>query len=117
MYVVNNVCGSGLQAVIVGSQSILSGNADLVVVGATESATHNPQLTFLLTDVSVESLDSDGLFCALAEKSMGVICEGLAKENNVSRKEQDEYTAERHRRAYVAFGAGGAIAIAVEATE
>ena len=105
-YGVNNVCGSGLQAVIVGSQSILAGNADLVVVGATESATYNPRLTFSLTDVSVESLESDGLFCALAEKSMGVICESLAKDNNVSRKEQDEYTAESHRRACAARDTG-----------
>lgn len=101
-YVVNNVCGSGLQAVICGVQKFLAEEADVLIAGATESATHNPQLIFSKEGKPEESLLKDGLFCNLAQKSMGEICEALAKTKGISREEQDRYALESHRRAVFA---------------
>ena len=101
-YVVNNVCGSGLQAIISGIQKILAEDAGIVIAGAAESATHNPQLIFRQDADMVESLINDGLFCSLAGKHMGEICDDLAKKNKISRMQQDEYALESHRRACAA---------------
>lgn len=105
-YVVNNVCGSGLQAVVLGAQKILAEGDDFVLAGAAESATHNPQLVFQPAGDPVESLLRDGLLCPLAGKYMGDICEELAKEKDISRQKQDEYSFESHRRACAARAAG-----------
>jgi acetyl-CoA acetyltransferase family protein len=101
-YTVNNVCGSGLQAIILGIQRILVEDAGIVIAGATESATHNPVLINKNNDEQKDSLQWDGLFCSLAEKPMGDICEGLAKEKDISRRKQDEYALESHKRACIA---------------
>jgi len=100
-YVVNNVCGSGLQAVILAAQKIKTQEADIVIAGATESATHNPTLLNRNKEEQ-DSLQQDGLFCSLAQKSMGEICEDLAKNKNISRQKQDTYALESHQRACAA---------------
>ncbi len=105
---VNNVCGSGLQSIILGAQAILAQEADLVIAGASESATKNP---FLLDRDDVEnekfknhqdSLTHDGLYCQISKKSMGELVEDLAKKYNISRDEQDQYALESHRKACLA---------------
>ena len=108
---VNHVCGSGLQAVILGARSIVCGEKDLIVAGGTESASLNPQLYFSFEDVSgrpfgpprdqnpIESLVYDGLWCQLTDRHMGHLAEATARRFKISRREQDEYTLESHRKA------------------
>ena len=80
---VNSVCGSGLQAVISGAQAIISNDADLIIAGASESATGTPFLVERAeTGASksrelIDSIFNDGLFCQLTGKAMGELVEGL----------------------------------------
>ena len=109
-YSVNSVCGSGLQSMILGTQSILVEDADLVLVGASESASHCP---FLVDRESaenfnfkekklVDSLLLDGLYCQIAKKSMGELVEELVKKYDITREEQDRFSLESHRKAILA---------------
>ncbi len=107
-YVVSNVCGAGLQSVILAAQSVLLGSADLTIAGGTESATHTPYFIAralemdLKNRVPIDSLIYDGLWCVLTGKHMGEICEALAKKGRISRRVQDEYVLESHVKAYAA---------------
>jgi len=105
---VNQVCGSGLQSVIVAAHSILCGARNLVVAGGTESASQSPCLYFDDSDDSsagnkkVESLLHDGLWCKLTDRHMGHLAEYIVKEFKISRRKQDEYAFESHRKACLA---------------
>ncbi len=111
-YLVGNVCASGLQAVIGAGQSILCGDAEVVLAGGAESVTHMPQLIFAQGyDAKKarglnESLMNDGLMCSVTDRSMGVLCEGIAKQAKISRQEQDDYAFESYCRASRAQAAG-----------
>ena len=111
-HTVNSVCGSGLQSVIDASQAILSGHADLIISGGAESATHTPYLIPKDSGVEqqekelVDSLLYDGLTCSISEKLMGELCEGLAKEKNISRDQQDRFALSSHQKAVAAQVAG-----------
>lgn len=102
---INNVCGAGLQTVVLGAQSILSGTSGLIICGGTESATHNPY--FIEGDVDQafnprdiqDSLIKDGLTCPATKKHMGVLVEGLARKHRISRKDQDYFALNSHVKA------------------
>ncbi len=102
---INNVCGAGLQAVVLAAQAIRSGEAKLVLAGGTESATYNPSIVRDAEQEKIEKKDliktliHDGLWCHLTNKHMGELAEALASEFKISRKEQDQYTIESHRKA------------------
>jgi len=105
-FTVNKVCGSGLKAVMLARQAIAAGDADLVVAGGMESMSNAP---FLLPRVreglrlgSGELLDAmihDGLWDAYKDYHMGMTGEVVAEKYDVSRRRQDEYAVESHRRA------------------
>ncbi len=102
---VNNVCGAGLQAVVLGVNAILSGSARLVVCGGTESATHNPyfiegdmEQSFNPRDVQ-DSLIKDGLICPVTKKHMGELVEAMAKRQRISRLDQDLFALDSHIKA------------------
>ncbi|HSV43539.1 MAG TPA: thiolase family protein, partial [Candidatus Bathyarchaeia archaeon] len=103
---------SGLQALIGASQSIWCGDAQTVLAGGAESVTHMPQLIFSKEHDARkarglnESLMNDGLMCSVTDRSMGVLCEGLAQQEKISRKEQDDYAFESYCRAVRAQEAG-----------
>ncbi len=109
---VNNVCGSGLQAVVMGMQSILAGDADVVLAGGSESASHSPELVFKKShDEKVkrglqESLIHDGLWCSVTDKHMGLLCEEMAHRHGISRQEQDDYAFESYQKAINAQAQG-----------
>ncbi len=102
---INNVCGSGLESLILGVKSLLVGDADLVLCGGSESATHNPY--FIERDKGEnadashlkDSLIEDGLMCSITKKHMGEIVESLAKRNKINRKEQDAFALNSHVKA------------------
>ena len=104
-FTINSVCGSGLQSAIVGAQAILSGEADLVLAGGAESASHNPQIIKKEND-PVDSLVSDGLWCVMSDSHMGKLAEKLAEEFYVSREAQDKLALESHQKALKAQAQG-----------
>ncbi len=107
-YTVNAVCGSGLQAVILAGQTISFGANDYIIALGSESASRTPELFSKSVEGSfnqrtaVDSLMYDGLWCSLAGKSMGQICENFAKKEKISRKAQDKYALESHQKAAAA---------------
>jgi len=110
-YTVNQVCGSGLQALLLGSQAIQMGEAQLSVVGGSESATHCPGLVGNITSVDkdtkvIPSLINDGLFCQITEKHMGELVEEMVGKYNISREEQDAFSLESHQKANQAQSKG-----------
>lgn len=111
---INKVCGSGLQAVMLASQAIRAGDAQLIVAGGMESMSRAPLL--ISRDAAHESdqqrtdsMLADGLQCAISGLSMGVIAENLARADGITREQQDAYALLSHQRA-TASADGGAFA-------
>ena len=94
-YIVNQVCGSGLRAVILGYQSIKLGEATKVICGGQENMSLAPHSIFfrgeekISTDRLVDTMINDGLIDAFNNYHMGVTAENVANKFNISRKEQD----------------------------
>ena len=110
---VNQVCGSGLRAVMMAAQAIRAGDATLAVAGGMESMSRAP---YLLTRVREglrmghgEALDSmihDGLWCAFEHWHMGQAGEVVAAEYRVTREAQDRYAVASHQKAAAAAREG-----------
>jgi acetyl-CoA C-acetyltransferase len=110
---VNKVCGSGLKAVVFGSNAIATGEQDVVVAGGMESMTNAPYLLPKAREglrlghaQVIDSMIQDGLWDAYKNVHMGDCGELCAKEKGISRQEQDAYAAESYRRALAAQKAG-----------
>jgi acetyl-CoA C-acetyltransferase len=110
---VNKVCGSGLKAVMMASQSVLLGDADVVVAGGMESMTNAPYLIpearkgyRLGNGELVDAMIHDGLWCAFENYHMGNTGEVVADRYHVSREEQDQYALNSHKKASAAAKAG-----------
>lgn len=102
---INNVCGAGLQTVILAARSLVTDNARVILCGGVESATHNPyyfegdiEQSFNPHDVK-DSLIHDGLICAITKKHMGELAEAMAKRHHISRDDQDLYALQSHLKA------------------
>lgn len=112
-YTVNIRCGSSLKAAAIGASTILSGDADVLVVGGAESSSNVP---YILKDARwghrmgdkqvYDSLHKDGFMCQLAGMLMGSTAELLADKYQISREEQDAYAAESHQKAVKAVEEG-----------
>jgi acetyl-CoA C-acetyltransferase len=103
---VHKVCGSGLQAVVQGFQTIALGDADVVVAGGMESMSNAPYLSHHLRGGArmghvefKDSMVSDGLTDAYDNVHMGLCAEACAAEMNISRAAQDEFAVESTNRA------------------
>jgi acetyl-CoA C-acetyltransferase len=110
---INMVCGSGLKAIALGAQSILTGNAEIVVAGGMESMSNVPYLLpgarkgYRLGDGKlVDSMVHDGLWCACENQHMGATAELVAEKHGITRQQQDAYAFESHRRAATAQAEG-----------
>jgi acetyl-CoA C-acetyltransferase len=110
---VNKVCGSGLKTVVSAYQAIALGDADIVVAGGMESMSRSPHLiTGARTGVkmggltSVDSMIHDGLWDVYTDQHMGNCAELCARENHITREQQDSFAAESYRRALAAIAAG-----------
>tara|TARA_B100001057_G_scaffold127106_1_gene126054 strand:- start:286 stop:1461 length:1176 start_codon:yes stop_codon:yes gene_type:complete len=96
-HTVNQVCGSGLRAVISGFQSIKLRESSIVISGGQENMSIAPHLIFnknLKKNSENELVDAmiyDGLLDAFNNYHMGVTAENVAKKFNISRKEQDQF--------------------------
>ncbi len=105
-FTINKVCGSGLKAVILASQAILCGDAELLLAGGMENVSRSPHLIPRRTkpsDIDLDprdnSLINDGLWCSINDTHMGTIADYTAKEYEISREEQDKYALESQRKA------------------
>jgi acetyl-CoA C-acetyltransferase len=103
---INKVCGSGLQAVMLGAQAIRAGDARVVVAGGMESMSRAPHLLrgsregWKLGDMRLEdSLIVDGLWCAFEDCHMGAHADSTAANCRVSREDQDRFALESQARA------------------
>ena len=96
-HIVNQVCGSGLRAVISGFQSIKLGESKKVISGGQENMSIAPNLIFNknlkenLQNELVDTMIYDGLLDAFNNYHMGVTAENVAKKFGISREDQDEF--------------------------
>ena len=107
---VNKMCGSGLQAAILGHDLLAAGSADIVIAGGMESMTNAPYLLptarkgFRLGDQKVvDSMVHDGLWDIYNDYHMGNTGENVAEKYKITREEQDEYALNSHRKAVSAI--------------
>ncbi len=110
---INKVCGSGLKAVQLARQAILSGDAEIIVAGGMENMSQAPYVLnnaregFKMGDQKmVDTMISDGLWCAFNDYHMGVTAENLCDRYGLSRAEQDEFAANSQKKAAEARAAG-----------
>lgn len=103
---VNKVCGSGLKAVMLGGQSILLGDSQIVVAGGMESMSKAPYLLekartgYRLGHAElVDSVIKDGLWDVYNKIHMGLCGEMCAEKHQISRSEQDDYAVLSYSRA------------------
>jgi acetyl-CoA C-acetyltransferase len=110
---INMVCGSGLKAVMLAAQAIATGDIDVAVAGGMESMSNCPYLLPRAREglrmghgELLDSMISDGLWCAFEQCHMGNSGEVVAECYNVGRQAQDEYAARSHQKAAKATEAG-----------
>jgi acetyl-CoA C-acetyltransferase len=122
-FTVNKVCGSGLKAVMLATQAIRAGDADILVAGGMESMSRAPYLLFGARtgwkygdQKVVDAMVHDGLWCAFECWHMGEAAEHIATKCGVSRAEQDRFAAQSHQRAATAWEHGAFAAETVPVT-
>ncbi len=110
---INKVCGSGMKAIMLGVQSIMTGESEIVVAGGQESMTNAPYLMpaarsgFRMGNSSVvDSMIHDGLWDPYNNQHMGNCGDLCAKEMHFSREEQDAFATESFKRAQAAQASG-----------
>ncbi|MCI0361371.1 MAG: acetyl-CoA C-acyltransferase [Planctomycetaceae bacterium] len=110
---INKVCGSGLKAVMLADQAIRAGDAETIVAGGMENMSLAPHLLPGVrsgwkfgAQEAIDSMQHDGLWCAVEDKGMGSLADYIAAKCGISREEQDAFAAQSHRRAVEAQSAG-----------
>ncbi len=110
---VNKVCASGMKAIAQAAQSILMGDADIVVAGGMESMSNVPFYSANMRwgnkygNVSmIDGLAKDGLTDVYHNYAMGNAAELCAKDCNITREEQDAFAIESYRRSQSAWEKG-----------
>ncbi|MBL4804989.1 MAG: acetyl-CoA C-acetyltransferase [Alphaproteobacteria bacterium] len=109
---VNQVCGSGLRTVALGMQSILAGDADIVIAGGQENMSLSPHCIHMRDGVKFGNVDMkdtmivDGLWDIYNDYHMGVTAENIAEQFSISREDQDEFAAQSQQRAEKAIADG-----------
>lgn len=110
---VNKVCASGMKAIMLGAQSIMLGDNDVVVAGGMESMS---QVPYYLENNRwgakyghgqiIDGLAKDGLTDVYGNYPMGNCAEICAKEKNITREQQDAFAIESYKRSAAAWSAG-----------
>ena len=109
---VNQVCGSGLRAVALAAQQIVTGSAAIVVCGGQESMSNAPHVAPLrqgrkLGDMTLrDTVMSDGLSDAFYGYPMGMTAENVAGAHAITRDAQDAFALRSQTRAAEASGSG-----------
>lgn len=112
-FTLNKVCGSGLKTVHLAAQSIMLGDAEVIVAGGMENMSQAPYLLdgartgYRMGDKTVvDSLIKDGLWCAFNDYHMGITAENIADKYDLTREEQDEFSAWSQQKATLARESG-----------
>lgn len=110
---VNKVCASGMKAVMMATQDILLGDAEVVVAGGMENMSRTP---FYLEQARygyrfgngqvIDGIGKDGLTDVYHQTAMGVSADNTAKEHGITREEQDAFAIESYKRSAAAWAAG-----------
>jgi acetyl-CoA C-acetyltransferase len=110
---INKVCASGMKAIMLGAQSIMLGQNDIVVAAGAESMSNIP---YYLNKARygykygngelLDGLTFDGLTDVYNRCAMGVCADNTAKEMNISRQEQDNYAINSYKRTAAAWAEG-----------
>ena len=94
---INQVCGSGLRAVSLGAQSIMTNQSDIVIAGGQESMSNahhtiNVRNGLKMGDGKLkDSMIIDGLWCAMNDYHMGTTAENISEKYLISKQDQDEF--------------------------
>ncbi len=111
-YQINQLCGSGLRSVALGSQAIQLGDSGIVVAGGQESMSQAPHCAHLRDGTKMgdlkfqDTMITDGLICAINGYHMGTTAENVAKKWQLTRDDQDAFAAGSQQKAEAAQKAG-----------
>lgn len=110
---INKVCGSGLKTIHLATQAILAGDAEIIVAGGMENMSQAPYLLQgaregyrMGNQKVVDSMISDGLWCAFNDYHMGITAENLANQYEISREMQDHFAIQSQQKAETAIKNG-----------
>lgn len=110
---INKVCASGMKAVSLGAQSILLGDADVLLAGGMESMSQTPYYVPAArwgakfgSQSLVDGVQKDGLSDAYTQDAMGVFGELCAEKYAIGREEQDAYAIGSYQRSREAWETG-----------
>ncbi|MFN3525088.1 MAG: acetyl-CoA C-acyltransferase family protein [Paracoccus sp. (in: a-proteobacteria)] len=109
---VNRLCGSGAQAIVSATQSLLLGDADFAIAGGAECMSRSPyavssaRFGAKMGDQVMLDMMTGALTCPMGTGHMGVTAENVAAEHDISREDQDAFALESQRRAAAAIAAG-----------
>ena len=112
---INKACASGLQAIVSAAQSILLGDADVVLAGGIESMSRMPYLIDAIDArwghrmgnfTLVDAMYRDGFQCPLSNMIMGETAEALARQYGITREQSDCFALESQRKAKAAMDEG-----------
>ena len=102
---INQVCGSGLRAVSMGVQSILSGQSEIVVAGGQESMSNAHHTVNIRNGIKMgdgslkDSMIIDGLWCAMNNYHMGTTAENIAEKYDITKEDQDLFAVKSQNKA------------------
>jgi acetyl-CoA C-acetyltransferase len=108
----NQVCGSGLRAVALGMQQIITGDARIIVAGGQESMSLAPHCQQLRAPVKmgpitlIDTMTVDGLIDAFGGYHMGITAENVARQFGIDRVDQDDFALASQQKAAAAQRAG-----------
>ena len=115
-FTANKICGSGLKAIALGAQAIMTGDADVILAGGQESMSNAPMALskarwghrMELTGVGPvhDLMVFDGLYEIFYGYHMGLTAENIVAKYGISRQEQDELALLSHNRAFAAVNDG-----------
>lgn len=110
---INKVCGSGLKTVMLAAQSIMLGDADIIVAGGMENMSRAPYLLekarfgYRMGDGKlIDSMIRDGLWDAFNDCHMGMTAENICMASQLSREDLDQFALESQQKAARAIEAG-----------
>ena len=108
----NQVCGSGLRAIVTGAQQIAVGDANIVIAGGQESMSQSVHATHMRNGVKmgnaalVDTMVKDGLWDAFNDYHMGSTAENVADKWQITRDQQDAFAVASQNKAEAAKKAG-----------
>lgn len=111
-HIINQVCGSGLRAIISAYQSIILGDANIIIAGGQENMSRAPHSIFYRDDKILDetklsdTMINDGLIDAFHNYHMGITAENVAEKFNISREQQDEFALKSQHKTKEAIETG-----------